>query len=219
MVVNASKNEKEEKWAVVVGEPARTDPRPSFELQNVSTYDMFVTLHTLAGREQDNDNCSSILNGVIIDFAHQSSAFLTWHRYYLLIVESELRRIAEEMNITNFTLPYWDWQTGIDHTIFQSDLFGIYEPKYHTGAMNNTGGYDVNGVLFNSDWRTVCDQHYREPKSSCSNVRSLCNVSLDLARNYPLQRGYRKENDEPFLPAENSIVMALAANNNDNQYR
>ena len=216
MIVNASKNEREEKWAVVVGEPARTDHRQTFELQNVSTYDMFVTLHTLAGREQDNDNCDSILD-VTIDFAHQSSAFLTWHRYYLLIVESELRRVAKEMGIMNFTLPYWNWQTGIDQTIFRRDLLGIYEPSYHTGEMNDRR-YNVDGVLFNNDWPTVCDQHYREQNLDCSDVRSLCNVNQDLDRNYPLQRGFRKSNDKPFLPADDSIVMALAADDNNDQY-
>ena len=100
-VITAAKKETE-KWAVVVGEPARTNISGFFELQNVSTYDMFVTLHALSAREQDIEDCKRALGNVVIDFAHQNSTFLTWHRYYLLIVESELRRVAEEMNITNY---------------------------------------------------------------------------------------------------------------------
>lgn len=210
-VIKAAKNEMEMEmemeWAVVVREPERMDTDGSFELQNVSTYDMFVTLHTLAGREQDIEpGCKNFLNGVTIDFAHQSSAFLTWHRYYLLIVESELRRIAKKMGIMDFTLPYWDWQ--MDNTIFHDDFFGT--PLYDTSRT------DVSGTLFD-DWPTVCDQHYREHKmEGCDVVRRLCNVTNDRTQNRRLQRGHRL-NDKPFLPDEASIVMALAANNNNEQ--
>lgn len=111
-VVREAKNEEEKKWAVVVKEP--DDVGGSFELQNVSTYDMLVVHHFLATREKDNKACEGILSdnlmmGKTVDFAHEGPAFLTWHCYYLLIVEREFRRIAESMNIRNFTLAYWDW--------------------------------------------------------------------------------------------------------------
>ena len=77
----------------------------SFELQNVSTYDMFVTLHTLAAKEKDIEpTCINVFKDTSIDFAHNSSAFLTWHRYYLLIVESELRRVADGNHRLHFTV-------------------------------------------------------------------------------------------------------------------
>ena len=212
-VIKAAKNEMEMdyEWAVVVREPARTDRDGSFELQNVSTYDMFVTMHTLAAREQDiKPDCKMDLGGVTIDFAHQSSAFLTWHRYYLLIVETELRRVAEKMGITDFTLPYWDWQLD-NTTIFHENFFGT--PLY---SKRRT---DVSGTLFDNDWPTVCDLHYREYDwQGCDIVRKLCNVNEDRAQNRRLQRGFRTGSDEdPFLPDESSIVMALAANNNNGQ--
>ena len=202
--------EMDREWAVVVREPAWTDSDQSFELQNVSTYDMFVTLHTLAAREQDiKPDCKEVLDGVSIDFAHQGPAFLTWHRYYLLIVESELRRVAERMGIMDFTLPYWNWQMD-DTTIFHSNFFGT--PFYSTSQT------DVSGRLFDSYWPTVCDLHYREYDwEGCDVVRRLCNVSNDRAQNRRLQRGFRLDDDKPFLPDEASIVMALAANNNNDQ--
>ena len=204
-VIKAAKNEMEmdHEWAVVVREPARTDRDGSFELQNVSTYDMFVTMHTLAAREQDiKPDCKEDLDGVTIDFAHQSSAFLTWHRYYLLIVESELRRVAENMSITDFTLPYWDWQMD-NTTIFHNNFFGT--PFY---SKRQT---DVSGTLFDNDWPTVCDLHYREYDwQGCAVVRKLCNVNEDRAQKRRLQRGFRTGDDEdPFLPDESSIEMAL----------
>ena len=213
-VIRAAKHETEMKWAVVVSEP--TDSSGSFELQNVSTYDMLVTMHALSTREQENDKCKEVLkkDGVEkIDFAHENSAFLTWHRYYLLLVESELRRIAEEMNIMDFTLPYWDWQVDIDKRVFSDNLFGT--PFYSDETI------DVSGTLFD-DWPTVCDQHYRlDPNTPCSAVRGLCNVNEDRARpreSNRLQRGKLMHlNDKPFLPDEDSIIMALAANDsNDN---
>ena len=213
-VIKAAKNEMDMEWAVVVREPERTDSDQSFELQNVSTYDMFVTLHTLAAREQDirisgEDDCKNVLGGVSIDFAHQGPAFLTWHRYYLLIVESELRRVAEGMGIMDFTLPYWDWQMD-NTTIFHDNFFGT--PLYDTSRT------DVSGTLFANDWPTVCDLHYREYDwEDCDVVRRLCNVNDDRAQNRRLQRGFRTENDDPFLPDEASIVMALAANDNSDQ--
>ena len=212
-VIRAAKHETEMKWAVVVGEPARTDSNGSFELQNVSTYDMLVTMHALSAREQENNDCKTILqsHGVDkIDFAHENSTFLTWHRYYLLIVESELRRVAEGMNITDFTLPYWDWQVDVDERVFNDSLFGT--PFYSNVKI------DVSGTLFD-DWPTVCDQHYRHVGNTpCSTVRSLCNVNEDRARSNRLQRGKFVENDSPFLPDSSSIIMALSANNNDDQY-
>ena len=208
-VIKAAKNEMDHEWAVVVREPARTDRDGSFELQNVSTYDMFVTLHTLAAREKDiKPTCINVFKDTSIDFAHNSSAFLTWHRYYLLIVESELRRVADRMGITDFTLPYWDWEMD-NTTIFHNDFFGT--PFY---SKRRT---DVSGRLFENDWPTVCDLHYREYDwQGCDVVRRLCNVNEDRAQKRRLQRGFRKENDnDPFLPDEASILMALAANNND----
>ena len=181
---------------------------------------MLVTMHALSTREQENDNCTKILSkdGVEkIDFAHENSSFLTWHRYYLLLVESELRRIAEEMNITNFTLPYWDWQVDVDERVFSGDLFGA--PFYSNKII------DVSGTLFD-DWPTVCDQHYRlharRKNTPCSAVRGLCNVNEDRARpreSNRLQRGklMHLPDDKPFLPDNSSIVMALSANNNSDQ--
>ena len=212
-VIRAAKNEMEERWAVVVREP--TDSNGSFVLQNVSTYDMFVTLHALAGREQDTKPaCKDVLGGVKIDFAHQGPAFLTWHRYYLLIVESEFRRVAEGMGITNFTLPYWDWQLD-NEAIFHNDLFGT--PSYNTKMQ-----VVVSGTLF-ENWPTVCDQHYRlyaDESVPCREVRRLCNVNDDRLAGRRLERGKAPKlmDDDLFLPDESSVVLALVSGNNNDQY-
>ncbi len=221
-VIKAAKNEQEEKmeWAVVVSEPPIAEYNSGsstsrFELQNVSTYDMFVALHFLGAREKDNEACKKIYDDKI-DFAHENFAFLTWHRYYLLIVETELRRVAKNMNISDFSIPYWDW-TPNDSEVFHSERFGV--PQFNSGPTN------VNGSLFdNNTWPTVCDQHYdayqmeKGKGSNCTKVRKLCNVRKDRENMTRLQRGviyFKDDRRDPFLPDESTIRMALEADSVD----
>ena len=147
-VVNKSKNEEEKKWAVVVDEPE--DKGGKFVLQDVSTYDMLVMHHFLSTRETDNNNCRNALDH-IPNFAHENVNFLTWHRYYLLIVEREFHRIAKSLNIFDFALAYWDWSTMGSNEIFKSDLFGELDTTMHQ---------DVTGDLFDKDWPVLCNLHY-----------------------------------------------------------
>ncbi len=220
-VIKAAKNEQDKEWAVVVSEPSYAEYNSGsttsrFELQNVSTYDMFVALHFLGAREKDNEACKKIYNDKI-DFAHENLAFLTWHRYYLLIVETELRRVAKNMGISDFSIAYWDW-TPNDREVFRSDRFGVPQS-------NSSGPTTVTGSLFNNnDWPIVCDQHYTEynndsgrEHSNCSEVRKLCNVNEDRDKMTRLQRGViilnPNEPPEPFLPDNSTINIALAANN------
>ena len=46
-------------------------------------------------------------NGINDPYAHGTSAFLPWHRKYLLELEDALRCLGEEFECV--TLPYWDW--------------------------------------------------------------------------------------------------------------
>ena len=207
-VVNKSKNEEEKKWAVVVGEP--TDKDGKFGLQNVSTYDMLVMHHFLSTRETGNEYCKAALPEGIPNFAHENATFLTWHRYYLLIVEREFHRIAKSLNIDDFALAYWDWSTMGSNEIFKSDLFG---------ELGTTKAQDVTGNLFVKDWPVLCNLHYLEYQKNlrgnatttrCVDVRKVCNVETDRDNPASLQRG--KIIDEPsFLPTDDSINMALTA--------
>ena len=209
-VVNRAKNEEEKKWAVVVDEPE--DKGGKFELQDVSTYDMLVMHHFLSTRETDNNNCKDDLsNKGIPNFAHENVTFLTWHRYYLLIVEREFHRIAKSLNINDFALAYWDWSTMGSNDIFKSDLFG---------DVGMTMPQDVTGDLFDEDWPVLCHLHYQEYLKDqgimpgmtrvCKDVRKLCNISADRANPVSLQRGEISKK-RLFLPTDDSIKMALTA--------
>ena len=213
-VIKAAKAEEGE-WAVVVGEPTRDEPSGSFELQNVTTYDMLIMLHTLSAREK---RCK-FLNSTFIDFAHRNSTFSTWHRYYLLQLERELRRIAEGMGIEDFTLPYWTWVDDSEN-VFREDLFGT--------PLSAASTTEVSGELFENDWPVICDYQYRTTRDGnlpgdCSSLRTLCNANEDRSHNRRLKRGDIVEdpliimgnNTQPYLPREDTIEMALAARDNN----
>ena len=210
-LLEGAKTEEEKKWAVVDTEPEEANG--SFTLQNVSTYDMFVFVHVLTTRDRWNEDCRNIINPTgtennRIDFAHRGPHFLTWHRHYLLLIESELRRIGQDMGINNFTLPYFDWTPTETCLIFTHELLGTPEYSYKTK--------NVSGALFeNGKWPVVCDQHYRASfeTTSCAAVRALCNITHDRMQGRGLQRGIAMEKRKrAFLPDTDSIEMALAAN-------
>ena len=203
---------EENEWAVVDSEPSKANG--PFTLQNVTTYDMFVFVHVLTSRERLNQDCINIINPttrleyIRIDFAHRGSQFETWHRYFMLLMERELRRIGERVGINNFTLPYFDWTPSASCMIFSEELLGI--PEYSDWIM------DVRGETFeNGQWPVVCDQHYRSSleTTSCDAVRTLCNVTYDRMQGRRLERGSPVTKFKgPFVPDISSIEMAVAAN-------
>ena len=207
-----TEDEKEFEWAVLDSEPA--DESGYFTMQNVSTYDMFVFVHVLTSRERLNEDCIRIINpttgkeDIRIDFAHRGPHFLTWHRYFLLLMENELRRIGQKVGINEFSLPYFDWTAEVSCLMFTHKLFGT--PEYSDVTMN------VSGVLFENDkWPVVCDQHERSSMehTSCTAVRTLCNITDDRMHGRRLQRGSEvTKHKKPFLPDIASVEMALAAN-------
>ena len=208
-VLKAAKNEAEDdrEWAVAVSEP--NDLRGNFVLQNVSSYDMLVVPHFLAGRDKDNNKCKDLICPIEIDFAHEGPCFLTWHRYYLMILESALHKVAERIGVNDFGLVYWDWTPG-DTNLFSHELFGT--PEYSNTPV------EVEGGLF-EDWPVIYDAHYKaylaqngfggvEPP--CAAVRALRDIEQDRAENNRLERG-RVCDDFQFLPDDGSIEMALTA--------
>ena len=226
-ILKAAKNEAEDEmeWAVVMEEPMHTDDDPTVKLQNVSTYDMLVVLHFLSAREKDNDNCKAIVTsatgGKEIDFAHEFASFTTWHRYYLLIIETELRRIAKKLDIDdNFVLSYWDWNEKND--IFNDKHFGGPFP----GSIARGEQVEVTGEIFeNGNWPVVCQEHYKaffndteRNMANCKKVRQMCNVQNNRAQNIRLARGaYKNDKWQRLLPGNESIQMALSVYNN-NEY-
>ena len=199
-LIEASKNEEEKEWAAITSAPEEANG--TYNLVNVSTYDMLVFTHQLTAKEKESDYCPPLLvpnQTVIVGgiqnvlFAHFSSTFLPWHRYYIMLYESELRRIGERMGINNFTLPYWDWTPTSTCLMFTEELLGT--PEFSAEVAN------VSGKIFeNGKWPTLCDRMYRASAkhedvyaqvntTECARVRMLCDIEGDRMANRPLQRG------------------------------
>lgn len=82
---------------------------------SISYYDHFVKFHQL-----------TVLTGRLdlgYSIAHQSPAFLPWHRKLLMLFEDAVRSLVRP----DFALPYWDWtdESSLD-VIFTDDFMGPY---------------------------------------------------------------------------------------------
>ena len=225
-LVNEAKNGEKE-WAAITRMPEEANGY--FDLQNVSTYDMIVFTHTLSLKEKDTPICNNILSPNndelgLFTFAHKSSSFLLWHRYFLMRYESELRRIGERLGISNdFALPYWDWTPTDTCLIFTHELFGT--PEYSDKLVN------VSGTLFeNGNWPVVCDSVYRSfttigkyavttSATECAKVRTLCDIEDDRKHNRRLQRGAWLEYMRGLsLPDYEAVAMTLIPDQYEGTY-
>ncbi|XP_020613196.1 uncharacterized protein LOC110051510 [Orbicella faveolata] len=87
-----------------------------------------------------NDHRILFVSGI-----HESTHFLTWHRYFMLLYENLLRRVD-----CNFTVAYWDW------SLVSSDPFSTAnrEDLWHSA---NTGfggdGVDPTGCVQTGPFR------------------------------------------------------------------
>ena len=122
-----------------------------------------------------------ILGG--IDFAHEATGFLTWHRLLLLWFEREVQVTIPGQ--TNFTLSYWDW-TNKDER----------EEYFKTGRLN------VSDEPLNT-WPTYC---WYETQDG-----TICDPSKPTAnklRRCPIEEACRA--DYSFWPSKEDVLDALS---------
>lgn len=80
---------------------------------SISYYDNFVAFHREAVRY------ARVELGYAV--AHETPAFLPWHRKLLLLIEDAIREVSHP----NFTLPYWDWtDPEAEEVVFADDFMG-----------------------------------------------------------------------------------------------
>lgn len=66
----------------------------------LSTWDLFVIWHVRSMNQMSSDNRRNA--------AHSGPVFLPWHRWYLLLLEWQMRRVLG-LSQDDFGIPYWDW--------------------------------------------------------------------------------------------------------------
>jgi tyrosinase len=119
-VKNLTAQEKADFVAAV--KKLRTVPSPWDP--SLSYYDQFVWWH------REAFDCD-------INAAHMSSAFLPWHREFLLLFENALRKVSGKP----ITVPYWNWgDPASTAAVFKSDFMG--------GDGNSNQGYAVTSGPF-----------------------------------------------------------------------
>jgi tyrosinase len=78
-----------------------------------------------------------------IEAAHMSSAFLPWHREFLLMFEDALRQVSGKP----ITVPYWDWTDP-------NSTAAVFAPDFMGGMGKQTMHYAVMGGPFRKGaWR------------------------------------------------------------------
>jgi tyrosinase len=75
-------------------------PGPLATDRDLSTWDLFIVWHVWAMQQIAVDGRRNA--------AHMGPVFLPWHRWYLLVLEAQMRRVLG-VGPDDFGLPYWDW--------------------------------------------------------------------------------------------------------------
>ncbi|XP_065904893.1 uncharacterized protein [Dysidea avara] len=165
-------------YTVAIIEPVTRESRDSFS--EISLFDLFASFHFNAARDEDINSCnkSSTISQFcnvhtpcpVVDYAHEGPALLTWHRKFMLFVETEIQRV---LNDSTFGFPYWDWtdektRNNIWNIAYMgSSNCGIFaEPP----ANSNTTQAPINGHF--SNWSTICAD---SQQIVCNTQNQLCN--------------------------------------------
>ena len=165
--------------------------RPTVETPHgkTSRYDQFVAIHL--GVTWRRRNGIQLAGG-----GHYGSAFLPWHRQYILDYEDALRRKDSKLDLL-----YWDWADvkGTRDIIFHDDFMGS------EGEVGHFSGYGpVRSGHFSKEegWVLVKDLHRPNVLLKTLGDELLRNTELNYSPRPSTQPPTRLP---PHLPSENEL--------------
>lgn len=224
-ILQMIKSTKASGYAVPIREPVTNVSSESFA--EISLYDIFVSFHFNAIRDQEINKCdgSSIISNFcnqenpcpVPDFGHEGPTFLTWHRAYMLYVETEIQRVTRD---PTFGLPYWDWtdesqRDDIWDIMGKSDcgIFGNDPNKTQApidGPFKNWDAIctDALGIICNAD-NQVCN-----PEQGFTNIQRCiggtagvqCRVEMTLPSTREVDEALKQQDydNEPYGKEEDN---------------
>ncbi len=95
--------------------------------RDLSTWDLFVIWHLRSMRQISSDGRRNA--------AHSGPVFLPWHRWYMLVLEFEMRRVLGVAQ-DDFGIPYWDWAAD-GSALSPSQQISSAELWSHVGGNGN----------------------------------------------------------------------------------
>ncbi|KAF8571178.1 hypothetical protein P879_02393 [Paragonimus westermani] len=157
-------------------DPIHSDPLWKPKFMEVDLQYLIAFIHDYASRGtmyKDEKSCKRYKK---LDNNHNVVGFATWHRYFMLVWENELRKIAsKKYGWYDFAAPYWDWVDAKKCDVCVNSLVGAPGPY-------------VNGIRLIhpaspfSNWTEQCTM----PKSSmpCKGCHTTWPYFKPLHRDY-----------------------------------
>lgn len=106
-----------------------SDPLWKPKFLDVDLQYLIAFLHDYASRGTIYKDGYSCQGHRKIDNNHNVIGFSTWHRYYMLFWERELRKIASKLyGWHDFAIPYWDWVDATSCEVCVNSLVGAPGP-------------------------------------------------------------------------------------------
>ncbi|XP_067842798.1 tyrosinase [Heptranchias perlo] len=186
--LNLAKYTISQDYQIATGTYAQMNNGSNPMFRDISIYDLFVWMHYYTSRDALLGESNVWTD---IDFAHEGSAFLPWHRAFMLLWENELRKAARD---DNFTIPYWDWR--------DSKSCGVCTNEY-MGGHHSTNPNLLSPASFFSTWQVICSrpEDYNRRDVLCNGV-----PEGPILRN----PGNQDQNRTPRLPNSAEVEFCLS---------
>ncbi|GCC22372.1 tyrosinase [Chiloscyllium punctatum] len=189
--INLAKYTISQDYQIATGTYAQMNNGSNPMFKDITVYDLFVWMHYYTSKDAFLGKSNVWTD---IDFAHEGPGFLTWHRAFMLLWESELRKMVHD---DNFTIPYWDWR--------DSERCDICTDEY-MGGRHSTNPNLLSPASVFAAWQVICtrSEEYNSREVLCNGVPEG-----------PIQRNPGNQDKErtPKLPISAEVEFCLTLTN------